>query len=74
MNYRSKPPTAEELRAIIAKLDDKKNVYFLDIGEKFMESDGTITKEIMPDFLHLSPKGYQIWADAITPKLTELMK
>ena len=64
----------KQVNGIIAKLADNKNVFFLDIGEKFMEPDGTITKEIMPDFLHLTPAGYQIWADAITPKLTELMK
>jgi lysophospholipase L1-like esterase len=33
-----------------------------------------IRKEIMPDFVHPSTAGHQIWADAITPKLTELMK
>ena len=59
---------------IIAKLDDQKHVYFLDIGSKFLEPDGTLTKEIMPDLLHLSAKGYQIWADAVGPKLKELMK
>jgi lysophospholipase L1-like esterase len=51
----------------IAKLDDGKNVTFLDIGAKFLQPDGTLTAEIMPDFLHPSEKGYQIWADAIQP-------
>jgi lysophospholipase L1-like esterase len=59
---------------IIAKLDDGKSVFFLDIGDKFVEADGTISKETMRDFLHLTAKGYQIWADAITPKLAELIK
>ena len=36
--------------------------------------DGSLTKDIMPDFLHLSAAGYQIWADAIGPKLADLMK
>ena len=31
-------------------------------------------KEIMPDFLHLSAKGYQIWADAIKEPLAALLK
>lgn len=62
------------VNSIIAKLDDGKNVFFLDIGDKFLQPDGSLTKEIMPDFLHLSPAGYQIWADAIGPKLAELMK
>jgi lysophospholipase L1-like esterase len=60
---------------IIAKLDDGgKTVKFLDIGEKFLEKDGTLSKEVMPDFLHLSAKGYEIWADAITPTLKEMLK
>ncbi len=64
----------KKVNEIIAKLDDGKNIHFLDIGEKFLQPDGSLTKEIMPDFLHLSAQGYQIWADAITPKLAELMK
>ncbi|MBK8039429.1 MAG: GDSL family lipase [Verrucomicrobiaceae bacterium] len=64
----------KQVNEIIAKLDDGKNIHFLDIGSKFLQSDGSITKAIMPDFLHLSAPGYQIWADAITPKLAELMK
>jgi lysophospholipase L1-like esterase len=57
----------------IAGLDDKKNVRYLDIGGKFLQPDGSIAKEIMPDFLHLSEKGYQIWADAMNPLLQQLM-
>jgi lysophospholipase L1-like esterase len=39
-----------------------------------MNSDGTISKEIMPDYLHLSEKGYQIWADAIKGQVQEMLK
>ena len=46
----------------------------MDIGAKFLEPDGTLTREVMPDLLHLSSKGYQIWADAITPSLAKLME
>lgn len=63
-----------EVNQIISKLDDGKQVFYLDIGPKFTQPDGSLTKEIMPDFLHLSPAGYQIWADAIKDKLAELMK
>ena len=57
----------------IATLDDKKTVRYLDIGARLTNSDGLIAKEIMPDFLHLSEKGYQIWADAMDPLLKQLM-
>jgi lysophospholipase L1-like esterase len=63
----------KQVNAIIAKLHDGKTVHFLDIGDKFL-TDGVLKAEIMPDFLHLSEKGYQIWADAIAAKLAELMK
>jgi lysophospholipase L1-like esterase len=64
----------KQVNAIIAKLDDKKNVFFLDIGDKFTQGKDALDAAIMPDFLHLSAAGYQIWADAITPKLAELTK
>jgi len=58
----------------IAKLDEGKLVRYLDIGGKFLESDGSLSKNIMPDYLHLSQKGYQIWADAIKEDLGKLLK
>lgn len=58
---------------ILAKLDGK-NVKYLDIGGKFLEPDGSLSKEIMPDFLHLSEKGYAIWAEAIDKDLKEMLK
>ena len=39
------------------------------IGDQFMGADGSISKEIMPDFLHLTPKGYEIWASSVAPLL-----
>ena len=30
---------------------------------------GTITKDVMRDLLHLSPRGYEMWADAMEPYL-----
>jgi len=58
----------------LAKLDDQKTIRYLDIGPKLQNADGSLSKEIMPDFLHLSLKGYQIWVDAMQPLLDEMMK
>ncbi len=57
----------------IAGLDDGQALKYLDIGSAFLEADGTISKEVMPDFLHLSPAGYRRWADAIEPTLWSLV-
>jgi len=58
---------------IVSRLADGKMIHFLDIGPRFLEKDGTIPKSIMPDALHPNSKGYEIWADAIEPKVAELM-
>jgi len=63
----------EGANAIFAKLDDGKQVFYLDIGKKFLEDDGTLTREIMPDLLHLSEQGYTIWAESIEGKLATLL-
>jgi lysophospholipase L1-like esterase len=64
----------KEINAAIAKLDDGKKVFYKDIGEKFLEPDGSLDKKIMPDFLHLSGAGYDIWAKAIKDDVVKLMK
>lgn len=56
----------------IAELHDGERVHFLDIGPRFLDEDGRLPKEIMPDFLHPREKGYAIWAEAIEAKLVEL--
>ena len=60
--------------AIISKLADSQTIYYMDIGETFLQPDGVLPKEIMPDLLHLNEAGYEKWSQAILPKITELMK
>jgi lysophospholipase L1-like esterase len=55
----------------LAAFDGKDNLTFLDIGAKLLEPDGTISREVMSDFLHPTAKGYQIWAEAIEPLLSK---
>lgn len=64
----------EATNALIKSYADDSTVFFMDLGGKFLQPDGTLTTEIMPDRLHLSPKGYEIWADAVEAKVKELMK
>lgn len=63
----------EAANEIIAGLADDETVYFMDINEKLLEEDGTLSKEIMPDLLHPNTAGYEIWAEAIEGKVKELM-
>ena len=63
-----------EINAIIAKLDDGKTVFYKDIGKEFLDQNGGLSGEIMPDYLHLSAKGYDIWGKAIKADLEKLTK
>ena len=50
------------------------NVRFLNINDAFLGQDGKIPFSVMPDQLHPNNAGYQLWADAMKPLLTEMMK
>jgi lysophospholipase L1-like esterase len=63
----------EETNELIAKLDDGKTVFFMDVNQSLLESGGTLSKDIMPDLLHPNEAGYEIWASAIEPRVKELM-
>jgi lysophospholipase L1-like esterase len=66
-------PTIKEINSKLAKFADNKQIFYMDIGDKFLTADGTLTTEIMADGLHPTTKGYQIWADATLPRVKELM-
>jgi lysophospholipase L1-like esterase len=63
-----------EINAIISKLDDGKTVFYKDIGKDFLDQSGGLSSAIMPDFLHLTPKGYDIWGKAIKGDIEKLLK
>jgi len=66
--------TIAEINSVISKLHDGDRVHYLDIGSKFLDAEGNISKEIMSDALHPTTKGYEIWAEAVKEPLANLMK
>ena len=48
-------------------------ILILDFGSQYIEKDGSISKDIMPDALHPNEAGYKIWANAMEPKLKGLL-
>ncbi len=64
---------ALQVNQALHKLDDGQWIRFLDIGHLFIQPDGRISKDMMRDYLHLSPTGYRLWAEAIEPELASML-
>lgn len=67
---RQKNAKASELASKIA---DNDMIFYMDINEHFLDDDGTLPEDIMPDLLHPNKKGYKIWAEAIESQVARLM-
>lgn len=67
-------PFRLKVAAVNRSLDgiaDGKTVFSTDFSKAFISADGTISKSLMPDFLHPGPAGYDIWFDAVRPFFSE---
>jgi beta-glucosidase len=62
-----------QVNQALARLDDGSHIFYFDLGSQFIENDGSISRSIMPDYLHPNEAGYRIWANATEPKLKQLL-
>jgi len=63
----------DEINKIIKTYADDKKVFWLDINQKFLDSNGVLPKSVMKDLLHPNKDQYKVWAEAIEPKVKVLM-
>ena len=63
----------EEINAMLPSLADNHTVFHLNINDKFLDADGGLSKEVMPDLLHPNAAGYQVWLDAVKPTVDEIL-
>lgn len=66
-------PAINRINDNIARIADGKTVRYLNINGRLADAEGNLHPGIAVDRLHLGLKGYEIWADALTPVLTELL-
>ena len=67
-------PMINKINERISGFADGKRVRYLNINDKLADEQGRLFDGVTdPDKLHLSLKGYQIWADALRPILYELL-
>jgi lysophospholipase L1-like esterase len=64
---------AADVNARIAALADGVHVRWLDASPGFLAPDGTIPAALMPDGLHPSAAGYEVWATALRPVVVEAL-
>lgn len=62
------------VNALVAKLDDKRMVRYLDVGSKFLDKKGGIQDGVLTDAVHLTRNGYEIWAKTMSPMLAQMMR
>jgi beta-glucosidase len=63
-----------ETNTYLEKMGQDERVTYLNINEAFLDPGGKLSEEIMPDLLHPNETGYEIWAQAMKPTLSELLK
>lgn len=66
-------PTINRINARLATFADGKTIRFLNINDRLADAEGRLLDGMMADRLHPSVRGYQVWADALKPLLTELL-
>ena len=67
-------PEIDLINANLAKMADGRAVRYLNVNGKLADGNGTLFDGMMnPDKLHPMTGGYQVWADALKPVLTEIL-
>lgn len=66
-------PRVMEANRLIARIDAKPRVVYLDVGEQMLEPDGRLSRRVFPDFMHLSREGYERLAEAMEPTLSLML-
>ena len=62
-----------QVNQALARLDDGKDIFYIDFGSQLIGNDGSISRSMMRDYLHPGEAGYKIWATATEPKIKELL-
>jgi lysophospholipase L1-like esterase len=72
-NYSVARGKLAQINQALRRAADEKEVFWVDFGHRFLNDDGTMPRDLMPDYLHLSPRGYAIWAESIEGQLSRIL-
>ena len=63
----------ERVNNIIINFANNINIFYIDNSKEFIDGDESIIDNLMPDYLHLSKKGYEILSKTLTPYIYKIM-
>jgi lysophospholipase L1-like esterase len=63
----------QTINTLISKYNDDKQVFYLDMSDKFQDSPGKEKAGLFTDTVHLTKEGYQVWYDTMEPLLKKLL-
>jgi len=65
----------QKTNELISKFHSKdEHIHYMDIGDIYLNSDGKIFKNVMPDFLHPNAKGHMLMFNKLNDEITKLMR
>ncbi|HTS30984.1 MAG TPA: GDSL-type esterase/lipase family protein [Bryobacteraceae bacterium] len=67
-------PEIDRINANLARMADGRKIRYLNVNAQLADGEGKLREGMMnPDKLHPALPGYQVWADALKPLLTQLL-
>lgn len=63
----------DRINESLSEFADGKKIRYLNMNDKLADANGKLFEGMTVDGLHLSVKGYQVWADALKPIITEIV-
>lgn len=74
------PSADDPLRRLNAAVNDRirayadqQQVFFLDLGRRFLDHQGRLSEDLIPDALHPNERGYRLWAEGMEDEIRTLM-
>jgi len=64
---------ANDIVEMLIRVAGDPKIEFLDISDAFLNDDGVLPTDIMPDLLHPNEKGYEVWAEAVEPTIQRML-
>ena len=64
----------ERINALIKPFADGRRVVWFDISARFLDQNGNVRRDLMPDCQYPLGKGYGVWRDALAPYFEKFCK